>query len=528
MNCVTYARVSTERQAERELSLPAQRKAMLEYAERHGWTITAEFVEAGASGRSAERPELKALLARCRRSPTIDVVLVHKVDRLARNLLDHATIRALLKQRSIKLASVVENVDDTISGRLVENIMASLAEFYSANLGEETRKGMRMMVERGGWPHRPPRGYRISRGTDNRPTVEVDEPTARHVRRMFELYTTGLYSLNEVSRNLAAQGFLTARGNRIPIENIRSMLQNPFYIGHIRWKGDVHQGQHVPLVDPAIFHRASEVLATRARDSGQKGKHQFWLRGTVICGTCGHRMTAERHGAFAYYRCVLNTKGRNVCAGPYSNVRVSHGAAEELYRRLHIPEELGQALLEAARTQLEQKVKAAKRRLRSVNAQLLKLEEREVTVASAYAAGDFSPEAYRALKKRIDGERRGISAALQEARQDPEVLIARVKALVRRAQSLWQLHAAIPFAMQQHLVRIVFAEIVLDRGAIVGYALREPFDKVLRDTGNDGGGSGPNTACEFDNTYLTAAINVIIEHDIDELFGGTLTDEASA
>ena len=518
MNCVTYARVSTERQAERELSLPAQQKAMLEYAERHGWIIAAEFVEAGASGRSAERPELKALLARCRRSPKIDVVLVHKVDRLARNLLDHATIRALLKQRSIKLASVVENVDDTISGQLVENIMASLAEFYSANLGEETKKGMRMMVERGGWPHRPPRGYRIARGTDNRPTVEVDEPVARHVRRMFELYTTGLYSLNDVSGILAEQGFLTARGNRIPIENIRSMLQNPFYIGQIRWKGDVHQGQHVPLVDPPIFLRASEVLAIRARDSGEKGKHQFWLRGVATCGTCGHRMTAEKHGAFAYYRCVRNTKGRTICAGPYSNVRVSHDAAEGLYRRLHIPDVLGQALVEAARTQLEKKVTAAKRRLRSINAQLLKLEDREVTIAAAYASGDLSPEAYRALKKRMDGERRGISAALQEASQDPEALIARVKALVRTAENLWQLHAALPFPMQQHLVRIVFADIVLDRGAIVGYTLREPFDKVLRETGNDRGDSGPKVAGEFDNTYLTAAINSILEHDNMSLF----------
>src|SRR5207302_2271328 len=112
--------------------------------------------------RTMERPMLKRLLARCRQQPKVDVVLVHKVDRLARDVYGHATIKALLKQHGIRLASVVENVDDTITGQLVENIMASIAEFYSANLGEEVKKGMRVMIQRGEWPHQPPRGDRKS------------------------------------------------------------------------------------------------------------------------------------------------------------------------------------------------------------------------------------------------------------------------------------------------------------------------------------------------------------------------------
>src|SRR5258708_40006411 len=111
MNCLIYARVSTDKQADKELSIPAQLQAMRQYAGHRGWTTLNEFVEAGVSARTAQRPVLRQLLSRCRdhQDAKVDVVLVHKIDRLARNLADHVAIRALLRQRQITLASVTEN-----------------------------------------------------------------------------------------------------------------------------------------------------------------------------------------------------------------------------------------------------------------------------------------------------------------------------------------------------------------------------------------------------------------------------------
>src|SRR5260221_5414407 len=133
MNCIVYARVSTDKQAEKDLSIPAQLQAMREYARHQGWSVVEEFVEPGASAKTTDRPALQRLLSLVRdRESKIDVLLVHKVDRLARNVYDHATIKVLLKQHDIRLASVVENLDDSVPGQLVENIMASIAQFYSA------------------------------------------------------------------------------------------------------------------------------------------------------------------------------------------------------------------------------------------------------------------------------------------------------------------------------------------------------------------------------------------------------------
>jgi site-specific DNA recombinase len=158
---------------------------MRDYANRHGWSVLGEFVDAGVSATTAKRPMLQKMLARCRETPKVDVVLVHKIDRLARNVYDHASIKTVLQQRNIRLASVVENVDDSISGQLLENIMASLAQFYSANLGEETKKGMRIKAERGGWPWRPPRGYKPARDETGQPCIVKDPTEAEAVRRIF-------------------------------------------------------------------------------------------------------------------------------------------------------------------------------------------------------------------------------------------------------------------------------------------------------------------------------------------------------
>ncbi len=191
MNCLIYARVSTDKQADEELSIPAQLQAMRQYANDRGWTILNEFVEAGASARTAERPVLRQPLSRCRdhQNAKVDVVLVHKIDRLARNLADHVAIKAMLRRRQVTLASVSENLEDSVSGQLVEHIMAAMAEFYSANLSEEVKKGMSQCVQQGRWPHHPPRGYRIVR-SDQQSTIVIDEHEGPLVPKRSRLEST--------------------------------------------------------------------------------------------------------------------------------------------------------------------------------------------------------------------------------------------------------------------------------------------------------------------------------------------------
>lgn len=161
---VLYLRVSTSRQATRDgqtegYSIPAQRSACERLAKSLGAEVVDEYVDAGASARSADRPALQALLARLKSQRDVDYVLVHKVDRLARDRADDVAIALAIHQAGAKLVSASEQIDETPSGQLLHGIMATIAEFYSRNLSSEAKKGMAEKARRGGTVGYAPIGY---------------------------------------------------------------------------------------------------------------------------------------------------------------------------------------------------------------------------------------------------------------------------------------------------------------------------------------------------------------------------------
>jgi site-specific DNA recombinase len=169
MDAVIYLRVSTKEQASNDeagegYSIPAQREACLRHIAERGWNLTDEFTDAGESARTADRPMLRAMLRRVAEGG-IGAVVVHKIDRLARSMEDHVAIRAALRHAGVQLVSVTENIEEKASGRLVEGIHALMAEFYSANLAGEIRKGM---TQKWRWGESNPRPWATVRDFSGR------------------------------------------------------------------------------------------------------------------------------------------------------------------------------------------------------------------------------------------------------------------------------------------------------------------------------------------------------------------------
>lgn len=156
---VMYLRVSTAEQAHAAdaaegYSIPAQREACEAKARDLGAAVVGRFVDRGESARSAARPELQRMLVHLAEHRDVDYVLVHKIDRLARNRADDVEIQLAIERAGARLVSVTESVDDAPSGRLVRNILSDLAEFYSANLATEILKGSTQKARMGGTPTR--------------------------------------------------------------------------------------------------------------------------------------------------------------------------------------------------------------------------------------------------------------------------------------------------------------------------------------------------------------------------------------
>jgi len=199
---VIYLRVSSSQQADTDydvegFSLPAQREACTRKAEALGATVVEEFMDRGESATTAKRAGLQAMLVRLQ-DGDIDHVIVHKVDRLARNRADDIAIVVAIRKTGAQLVSVSENIDETPSGILLHGIMSTIAEFYSRNLAAEVKKGTTQKAKTGGTPFRAPIGYlNVRDSIDDREirTIAVDPERGPLVTEAFRLYASGQYAL---------------------------------------------------------------------------------------------------------------------------------------------------------------------------------------------------------------------------------------------------------------------------------------------------------------------------------------------
>ena len=189
MKAVLYVRVSSDKQ-DVELSLSAQLRHLREHAGSNQYAIVGEYVDEPESGRTSARPRFQEMIAEARRpSKPFDTILVWKYSRFARNREDSVVYKSLLKRHGVRVVSITEPFQDTPTGRLMEAIIESLDEFYSANLAQEIVRGMRESASRGYYmASRAPFGYRskVPDGSKERPTLKPEPQTAPVVRRIFD------------------------------------------------------------------------------------------------------------------------------------------------------------------------------------------------------------------------------------------------------------------------------------------------------------------------------------------------------
>ena len=319
---VSYIRVSTREQAQRGgseegFSLPAQREANKRKAQSMGALVVKEFADRGESARSANRPELQKMLAYLKEDGGIDYVIVHKLDRLARNRADDVEINRAFEQAGVRLVSTSENIDQTPGGMLLHGIMSSIAEFYSRNLANEVIKGMGEKARNGGTLGKAPLGYVNVRARDENGreirTIALDEERAPLIRLAFTEYATGNWTVRQLAEHLNNRGLTippTARkpANPISVGRLQKLLRHPYYKGIVTFQGVDYPGQHEPLVDAATWQTVQDILAAHTNGERQR-MHNHHLKSTIVCGLCGARLlvqhaTSRASGTYHYFVCA--------------------------------------------------------------------------------------------------------------------------------------------------------------------------------------------------------------------------------
>ncbi|MEP9390587.1 recombinase family protein [Mesorhizobium sp. KR9-304] len=265
LRCAVYTRKSSEEGLEQEFnSLHAQREACEAYIasqRSEGWVLVRDqYDDGGISGGTLERPALQRLLADID-DGLVDVVVVYKIDRLSRSLMDFARLVEVFDRNGVTFVSVTQSFNTTTSmGRLTLNILLSFAQFEREVTAERIRDKFRASRMKGMWMGGvPPLGYRV----DNRKLV-VDEENAEHVRWIFARFLE-IGSGTVLARAAADRGMKTLHGNRIDKKYVYRMLNNRAYIGEAVHKGDSYPGEHDAIIEREVWDKVHAILRESPR-----------------------------------------------------------------------------------------------------------------------------------------------------------------------------------------------------------------------------------------------------------------------
>ncbi|MEJ0011261.1 MAG: recombinase family protein [Bauldia sp.] len=296
-----YIRVSTPKQG-LGVSLQEQRAAVEAFCARQGARIS-EWFEERETAAHRGRPVFGRML-RLLRARRADGVVMHKIDRSARNLKDWADLGELIDSGT-EMHFATESLDlGSRGGRLSADIQAVVAADYIRNLREETRKGFYGRLKQGLYPLRAPVGY-LDRGRGQR--KEIDPRLGPLVKRAFELYATGEFSLETLRRHMFDEGLVGHTGKMLSPNGMSGVLNNPFYTGvmRIRRDGSSYQGLYEPLIPVDLFDQVRQLLA--GKTAPRTRTNAFLFRRLIHCAVCGRILTGELKKGRVYYRCHTRT-----------------------------------------------------------------------------------------------------------------------------------------------------------------------------------------------------------------------------
>jgi site-specific DNA recombinase len=381
VRCAIYTRKSTDEGLDKDFnSLDNQRERGEAFVDSQGWQLLpTRYDDGGFSGGTADRPALKQLLADVK-AGQIDSIVVYKLDRLSRSLVDFVKIHEFLEKHGVALVSVTESLNtQTPHGRMQVNMLLSFAQYERELAAERTRDKISAARRRGKW-------------------------TAQQVRAIFEIFaerpslTTTVEELNRRGwrqKRWTTKGGNKAGGGEWNKSSLRTLLTNPLYIGKQKLRGEVFPGEHRGIVPKKLFDNIQCAIQGNRRDGGasSRNSHGFLLRGLLRCSACDAPMTADSpqsHGRrYRYYRC-LRSQRSGAAACPTRSVpadRIEQFVVDQI-RRIGADQNLQEETFQQAVAQVKAKRRGLKREIKQLARDLAPLRLEVVRLVKALAGTD--------------------------------------------------------------------------------------------------------------------------------------------
>ena len=476
---VSYIRVSTREQAQRGgseegFSLPAQREANKRKAQSMGALVVKEFADRGESARSANRPELQKMLAYLKEDGGIDYVIVHKLDRLARNRADDVEINRAFEEAGVRLVSTSENIDQTPGGMLLHGIMSSIAEFYSRNLANEVIKGMGEKARNGGTLGKAPLGYVNVRARDENGrevrTIALDEERAPLIRLAFTEYATGNWTVRQLADHLNTLGLTIPPTPRRPAKSITAtrlheILRHPYYKGIVTFQGVEYPGKHEPLVDSQTWQTVQTILTSRRYGERQR-IHNHFLKSTVVCGQCGARLSVQnaknsKGTIYPYFVCARRCRLHD-CAFTAVLIDVVEDRMSDLYRAIELSAEDRTQIERYLHDELAQIEGDKAKAVRSLTTRRTNIEDRRRRLLHAHYEGAVPLDLLKEEQAELSTELSQIERQLAAYQADAAEVRQHLTQALDLLEDCHRLYSAAPAHLKKLLNQVFFQRVLVN------------------------------------------------------------------
>lgn len=421
-----YIRVSTVKQGEKGSSLTEQKDAILRYAQKNSLSVT-EFFEEQQTAAKLGRAIFRRMLTRLKKGQAHGLIM-HKVDRGARNLADWAELASLM-DLGIDVHFAHEAIDlQTRGGRLSADIQAVVASDYIRNLRQEVKKGIYGRLKQGFYPFKAPPGYR----DNGKGALKTIDPLQGPLMcEAFELYAAGSFGLHSLRAHMTARGLRNTTGRPFNVSGLARTLAKPFYYGLMVVQGQSFVGKHPPLISKSLFDdcraRAAGRLVSKTRVWG-KAEHNF--RGLITCATCKRRLYAETQKEHVYYRCQTKS-----CKGTCLSEALVQAEIDLPLSYLPNPPVLMESLKEMFRIHTKSQIARASETARILSLRLRQIEARAEALTDIFIEGAIDRQSYDTRKTALQNERFAIRAELENV-QNAELSDGRVANFLELAKGL--------------------------------------------------------------------------------------------
>jgi|GEM_PF-319005 len=466
MKAVLFCRVSSKEQETTGYSLPAQEKYLGDFAEKQTLTVDKVFaVSESASGR-VQRKIFIEMLEYVRKND-IAAIVVETTDRLTRNFKDVPTIdKWVLEDEKHQIYLAKEGCVLERNSKSHEwfmwRVKVATAEYYVRLLSENVKKGQKEKIAQGGFPTTPPPGYKAVGDKGHKEHV-VDEAKKTLAIKMFELYATGDYSVKKLTVTMAEMGLRNRNGNKIVKSRMHMLLQDPFYIGKMRWNGVVTQGKHKPLISVELFNKVQQLLKGKSTPKYRKHNHLF--KALIRCIDCTGLITWEPHKGINYGHCnhYRNCKQRKWFTEKEVEKQLINAFNQLQVKSPRLAEWIRKALKESHKDTIEYYTTS----LDELNARYKLIEERFEKIYDDKIDGKITEEFYNKKFKQYTDEKDKVTESIQKhanASSQFYQLAINIYDISQQAKAIYL--KAKDTDKKRQLLRLVFEKITIDEGKI--------------------------------------------------------------